>query len=484
MTDIIRYTILLVGWPMLIAGTLFLYHHSYRFYIDVKKNVWGKLVLAMVTGWLLTMYSLGIVSTIFLFVSPVIGERIVLPIFLVWFVTMILIIRIVLRWNDEAVEFNSKLEALVDERTNDLHREKIVAEAERNKLKVVIASINDGIIAIDLNRKIILANKSVQNITGYSPEQLYGKKVPEMITFFENETRLDEKDLCIMKEGGFEGVLLHKENLRLIGNNNQEKKVGIKVSQITEAKDVNLGCIMTLYDMTKEQEVEDMKLDFVSMAAHELRTPLTSIKGYTEILKDDFAKYLDDTGNLYLKRLSISCANLGSLIDNMLNVSRIEKNIFKVETEKIDILPIIQNVIDAINEQATAKEQQIIFERPPISLPFVLADGFRISQVITNLLSNAINYTQRGGIIKVSAKEVNNSVEISVTDNGQGIPKEAQPKLFTKFFRVSGPLDRGSKGTGLGLYISKTIIEMHKGEIHLTSEPGKGTTFTFSLPQT
>lgn len=483
--ELIRSLILFIGWPILISGSAFLYYRTYQFYNAVQRNVWGKLVLTMVTGWLLTMYSLGIVSTIFLYVSLQVGTQVVLPIFTLWFITMILIVRIVLRWNREAVEvnkFNMKLQSMVDERTQDLSHEKIIAEGERNKLNVVIASIADGIIAVDLDRKIILANKSITMITGYEPQDMIGKTIPEFLTFYENNQKIPKEELCVLNKDGFEGILLHKENIRMVGNNT-ERFVTINVSQITEARDVNLGCIMTLHDTTKEQEIEDMKLDFVSMAAHELRTPLTSIRGYIEILKDDFSKNLDENGREYLNRLAISSSNLGTLIDNMLNVSRIERNIFKIGTEPTDIIPVITGSIDNMSKQAQSKKQTINFEKPTSPLPKVDADGFRIGQVMNNLLSNAINYTPLSGIITISVKELPNAIQISVTDNGQGIPAEAQPKLFTKFFRVSGPLDKGSKGTGLGLYITKSIIEMHKGTITLNSELGKGTTFSFTLPK-
>jgi signal transduction histidine kinase len=118
----------------------------------------------------------------------------------------------------------------------------------------------------------------------------------------------------------------------------------------------------------------------------------------------------------------------------------------------------------------------------PQDLPVVLADAFRIGQVLLNLIANALNYTKEGAVITVTAEKKDNMLQVSVNDTGQGIPKEAISKLFIKFFRVSGSLKQGSKGTGLGLFISKSIIEMHKGKIWVESELGKGTTFTFVLP--
>ena len=123
-----------------------------------------------------------------------------------------------------------------------------------------------------------------------------------------------------------------------------------------------------------------------------------------------------------------------------------------------------------------------MFQPPAQVIPPVMADRLRITEVVTNLVANAINYTQPGGKINVTIERQGNEIITSVKDTGVGIPKEALPKLFTKFFRVTGKLTQGSKGTGLGLYISKAIVEMHKGRIWVDSEPGRGTTFSFSLP--
>lgn len=483
--ELIRTLILLIGWPILIAGSIFLFYRTYRFYIEVRRNVWGKLVLSMVVGWLLTMYSLGIVSTLFLFVAIQIGTYVVLPIFGLWFITMILITQLVLRWNKEAVEvnkFNMQLQTMVDEKTKDLSFEKQMAEAERNKLAVVVASITDGIMAIDLNKNIILANRAIEHITGYKPENLIGKKILDNFSFSENGAKLVEDEICPIRTDGFEGSLVQKENIILKGNNNTTKHIKLTVSQIKESLTAKLGCIMTMHDISKDEELEEMKLDFVSMAAHELRTPLTSIRGYISLLKDEFGPQLQGDGKEFINRLSISSENLGRLIDNLLNVSRIEHNSFKIEMEPVDIVPIVRIAVTNIMQQAHSKNQSLTFEDPTENMPQVMADGFRISQVMTNLLANAVNYTQEGGSIFVNIKTSNNSVQISVQDTGQGIPKEAMSKLFTKFFRISGVLEQGSKGNGLGLYITKSIIDLHKGTIAVVSELDKGTTFTFSLP--
>jgi signal transduction histidine kinase len=193
------------------------------------------------------------------------------------------------------------------------------------------------------------------------------------------------------------------------------------------------------------------------------------------------AEDLDDAGRELINRLQISSANLGNLIDNLLSVSRIERNMFSVDAKPVDLTKTIAGVIDNLRQTAETKQQKILFNRPH-ELPVVMADGFRIGQVLANLIANAINYTQVGGQITVAIEKKDGFLEISVSDNGPGIPPEPLKKLFTKFFRVSGALEQGSKGTGLGLFISKSIITMHKGKIWVDSEVDKGSRFAFTLP--
>lgn len=482
--ELIRSVILMLGWPVLIAGSAFVYYRSYRFYTDVGRNVWGKLVLTMITGWLLTMYSLGIVSTFFMFVSVRNGTMVVLPVFGTWFFTMILIIRTVFRWNREAVRvnaFNQQLQTLVEERTRDLSHEKQMAEAERNKLHVVIASISDGILATDLQRRITVVNPAIEHITGYAPGELISNTVLDVLTFTENGKRLDADDVCPIRTDGFEGTLLHKDSLKLKGKHT-EKDITLTVSQIKEGSVANVGCILTVHDRSKDQELEEMKLDFVSMAAHELRTPLTAIQGYVALLQEECLDAIPSEGKEYINRLAISSTTLSGLIDNLLQVSRIERNTFKIELEPTDIAPVIAGTVAAVTQEATSKQQRITIVSPDQPLPLVMADGFRINQVMTNLLANAIHYTQDNGTITVSTAVTPGTVTVTVADTGQGIPAEAIPKLFTKFFRISGALEEGSKGTGLGLYIVKSIVSMHGGSVSVESAMGKGTAFRFTLP--
>ena len=245
---------------------------------------------------------------------------------------------------------------------------------------------------------------------------------------------------------------------------------------------IDVGAIITIHDITKERELEDMKLDFVSMAAHELRTPLTAIKGYISILQEEILPLLNDHQKTFFTRMQHSSEHLMALVENILNVSKIERGALKLELQAVDLDKCINEVLDELKYRAGEKQIALSYTNKLGKGVTALADEFRISQVLTNLLANAVNYTPSGGKVTIWTERVGREIITHIEDNGEGIPKEALSHLFTKFFRVSGKLEQGSKGTGLGLYITKSIVENHKGRIWVTSEVGKGSIFSFSLP--
>lgn len=391
---------------------------------------------------------------------------------------------------DRSLELSSKE---LEELNKQLQSEQIIIEtkveqrtlefkAERNKLAVTLASIVDGVITVDLNRNIIIFNKAAEKLTGYKASEVSGKPLGQIIKIFDNVTELSPNTYSPVSSDSFEGIVYNKEGLKLIGLNGKEAFVNLVVGQIKEGTRANLGCILTLYDVSKEKQLEEMKLDFVSMAAHELRTPLTSIKGYTYIFLRDYKDSLDSRQNTLLSRINIAIQRLVSLVDNLLNVARIEKGTLTLSLSEVDWIYNTEKIISEIIDQARDKKIELNYLQPKESPLNVTVDLSRINEVLMNLLANAISYTNPGGKIIVWIERKGNELITHIQDTGQGIPKEALPHLFTKFFRVSGSLEQGSKGTGLGLFIAKSIVEMHKGKIWVNSELGKGSTFSFSLP--
>lgn len=353
--------------------------------------------------------------------------------------------------------------------------------AERNKLAIVIAAITDGVIAVDLKRRIVIFNDAAQKLTGYSKKEALGKPIEETIEIFESAEPLDVSQYCPVRKDEFEGIVFARRDVKIIGKN-KEAFVNFMAGKIKESDKVNLACILTLHDITEEKRLEKMKLDFVSMAAHELRTPLTSLQSYLAVFRQENKKVLNKDQKTFVTRMTIATSELINLVENLLSASRIERAKLTVALERVNLKELVSETVSELQDKAIEKDIKLVFVSAKTSLPHVLADRIRIKEVLVNLLVNAVAYTGKGGRVTVWLEKKKDSLVTHVKDSGVGIPKDAIEHLFTKFFRVSGMLEGGSKGTGLGLYISKAIMDLHHGKIWVESEVGKGTTFSFALP--
>jgi len=253
------------------------------------------------------------------------------------------------------------------------------------------------------------------------------------------------------------------------------------VSCVYEDQKVS-GVVAVLHDITREKEVSQMKNDFVSHVSHELKTPLASITAYSEMLVDGEA---DDeaTRKEFYEIIQTQAQRLNRLIEDILNISRIESGLIKVTKEPISLAILIEQQMSMI--QKYAEEKNITVSRQtPIIFDQVYADKDMLSQVIVNLLSNAIKYTPPGGSVRIATEvdEAAGRVRVTVTDTGVGIPEEELGRLFGKFYRVAAN-NKHAKGTGLGLNLVKQIVEkVHDGRVFVTSKVGVGSTFGFELP--
>lgn len=353
--------------------------------------------------------------------------------------------------------------------------------AERNKLTVMLSAISDSVIGLDLERNVVIANNAAEQLIGLTKDQMVGKQIGEICKVFEKNIEVAPIIFAPIKTDTYEGVVYSKQSLKLMNARGQQKIVSLSSSQISQGLDVNLGCILTIHDDSKEDQLEKMKLDFVSMAAHELRTPLTALNSYLYIFIKENKDALNAEQNKFLNRMNISTQQLMSLVENLLSVSRIERGVFKVYLEPIDWVTYVKEYVDEMIPRAAEKSLTLTFSPPTLPISRVLADKSRINEVLLNLLANALAYTSPGGKIDVSIEQKGDQVITRVSDTGQGIPPDALPHLFSKFYRVSGKLEQGSKGTGLGLYISKAMIEAHHGTISVDSKMGIGSTFSFTL---
>ncbi len=225
----------------------------------------------------------------------------------------------------------------------------------------------------------------------------------------------------------------------------------------------------------KIKEVDQMKDEFISMASHELRTPLGIIKGYTSmILEGTFGKIENPEMKKSLDRVMISSKKLEELVEDLLDVSRIEQGRLSIEIKKIEIESLVKEIVSQFKISADEKKLLLEYVKPEKKLSLVLADSERLKQVLVNLIGNAIKYTEKGGI-KITTEEKNSRLEIKVTDTGIGISAEEREHLFEKFYRAKNEKTAKISGTGLGLWITKQIIELMKGKIYLESMKGVGT---------
>ena len=363
---------------------------------------------------------------------------------------------------------------------------KEVLSSDKNKLNLIFSSINDGIIVLDIHQQIALVNPAAEKFTGYSSSEMTGKKISELLTLTDRADKIITPEvyapvkLTENKTTGYSSG----ESLIIIGKDKAITRNAKVISSPIEDTSTDLGCIIILHDTTSEKELEAIQLDFVSMASHELRTPLTSVTGYLSIFLKENEGKLDAHQKDFLDRVQIAAQQLGGIINNLLNVAKVERGAFSMANANVDWKALLQKTVEENRLQAVQKNISLELKLDEGVIPNIAGDEVRLVEVLNNLIANAINYTATGGRIEVSCKKEGDMVTTCVKDTGRGIPKEALPHLFTKFFRVQGALDQASnsKGTGLGLYISKSIVDLHHGKIWAESELGKGSSFCFSLP--
>ena len=233
----------------------------------------------------------------------------------------------------------------------------------------------------------------------------------------------------------------------------------------------------------EDNSIESIDPDLISITAHEIKTPVSVIKGYTELLlnDDEFSSNMSDTAKEYMKRIDSSSNEIFSLVENLLNITRIENNQFSLNIEDFNISDLVEEVVTNMSNEASIKKQNISVKKAK-DIPLVSADKLKIEEVISNLLENAINYSPEDADITITLALKDKFVEVSVKDTGFGISYNDQKKIFSKFFRSENMNIKKIGGTGLGLYISSKIIDMHHGNISVVSNEGEGSTFSFKLP--
>jgi len=240
------------------------------------------------------------------------------------------------------------------------------------------------------------------------------------------------------------------------------------------------GAVFVFHDITELKRLEEIRKDFVANVSHELRTPISSIKGYAETLLDGKVDGEDNVKE-FLSIIYQNSNRLANLIDDLLDLSKIESGKMKMEFEPLEILPIVNRCVSVLEKSAKDKSLSIKLDIPD-ELPRVLGDHKRLAQVFLNLLDNAIKYTPEGGSITISAASKEKITQIDISDTGIGISEKDLPRIFERFYRVDKAHSRELGGTGLGLSIVKHIVQAHDGQVWVQSMLGQGSTFSFTIP--
>ncbi len=347
-------------------------------------------------------------------------------------------------------------------------------ESQRERLQIVLDSTIEGIFAVDGESKIVLANSAAAKLLAATPESLVGKSLADLFSWKHGKQ-------TIVPDYVSPGVRSYAD-LQYSDSTGSKRFAKVNVAGIRGGQNhYGTKAIVTINDETASHDLENMKTDFVSLAAHELRTPLTAVRGYLEVVLYKESQGDSTDTPTFVRRALNNVIELGGLINNLLDVSRIERGTLTLTIEKVDISTILARLIE--DTKITAEDRHIrLMLTYSNQAEYVIGDELALREVFNNLLINAIKYNHDGGSVEVRLKRENDTYNITFEDTGPGIPAEAMPHLFSKFYRVHGGLASGSGGTGLGLFIAKSIIERHHGTISVTSQLGKGASFTVQLP--
>ena len=351
----------------------------------------------------------------------------------------------------------------------DTDEERKKAEEEKDKSLAIITNFTDGLLVFDKENRLSLINPQAEDFFDVKRRDIIGRPILELSTFPTIEP-------VVTLVGGEIKEVFRKEiqvNERLV----------LEVSTVSIIREEEkLGTLIILHNVTREKLIERMKTEFVSLAAHQLRTPLSAIKWTLRMLLDgDLGKITEEQRD-FIEKSYRSNERMIALINDLLDVTRIEEGRYLYKPAFTQLESVTQFVINSYKEEAKRRKIKLEFKKPKKKLPKVKVDVEKIRLAIQNLLDNAVRYTRLGGKVTVSLKYAKKEIEFSVQDSGIGIPEDQKERVFTKFFRGANVLRLETEGSGLGLFITKNVIEAHGGEIWFESEEDKGTTFYFTIP--
>ncbi|MEH7883412.1 cell wall metabolism sensor histidine kinase WalK [Bacillus sp. JJ1609] len=350
--------------------------------------------------------------------------------------------------------------------TKKLQEAQATTEGEKRKLSSVISYMTDGVLSTDRKGRIILINEPAAQMLGVSRETVLSQPIVSVLGLDENytfEDLLQEKDSIVLDYSTKSKPFILRANFSII-----QKESGF----------VN-GLIAVLYDITEQEKIDLERREFVANVSHELRTPLTTMRSYLDALAEGAWKDEEIAPN-FLDITQTETERMIRLVNDLLQLSKMDSVDYRLSREWVNFPVFFNRIIDRFE---MTKNQNVTFVREiPEDAMFVEVDEDKITQVLYNIISNAMKYSPEGGTITFRTKEMEDKITISISDEGVGIPKDNLDKIFDRFYRVDKARTRKLGGTGLGLAIAKEMVNAHGGRIWANSVEGKGTTIFFTLP--
>ena len=376
---------------------------------------------------------------------------------------------------NEQVNNSTARNAEYEKQIKDFQIQVQLSQKREKNAEAIIYSIRDAVIVVDEYDRLFMANEAAGRLFKFDFQKSQHRLIAEFIGADQSE---------------FANFLSHsrksksqatRREIEFIENGDR-KTFDCIVSCVYDQNRQVCGVVAVLHDVTREKQIQQMKNDFVSHVSHELKTPLASITAYSEMLVDGEAND-EKTRKEFYSVIQNQARRLSRLIEDILNTSRIESGLIKVNKEVVSLTMLIEDQLQMIKGYAEEKNIEIIGQKP-IVFDQVYVDRDMMSQVIINLLSNAVKYTPSGGTVRILTEvdEASSSAKVIVTDTGVGIPKDEIEHVFDKFYRV-GANKKQAEGTGLGLNLVKQMVEtVHGGRVFVKSKVGEGSTFGFELP--
>jgi len=350
---------------------------------------------------------------------------------------------------------------------------------EKQRLDAIIENSGDGVMILSPDQQITVFNRALTMMTGIPAEEAIGRYCWKVLRLRNHHTGEEMAELsCPLehcREGErfvVEGDYVREDGIRIT--------LGITYSPLLDSEGRLVNIITNVRDITHFREAEEMKSTFISVISHELKTPVALIKGYAGTLRREDANWDMDTVRESLEVIEEESDRLTRLIDNLLDASRLQAGQMRLDKTDVRLDRLAARTVNEFRTQTELHTFELDF---PPDFPAVQADQERLRQVLSNLLSNAIKYSPNKGRIIVSGRYDDEQVYVAVTDQGIGIPIGERERIFDRFYRVETALSRRTQGAGLGLYLVKSVIEAHGGQIWVEGNEGQGSTFVFTLPR-